>query len=363
MGLNILKAEKTTPKTSTLPGSGVKVSKLEDIVASLNSKYGVSMAVTGDPKPQNMPRIPCSNPEINKALGGGVPIGKILEIYGPESSGKTTFCLDIASQAQRMGMNVAFIDAEHALDQLYASNLGVDIPNTLIVQPDCGEDALNSMKDIMDQLPNTLFILDSIAALVPRADLEGENAEIGKSNMGSHARLMSSAYKQLLAKVKKTGSTLLLTNQMRLKIGVVYGSPITTSGGEATKYYASIRIQMGKDIQIMDGEKPVGQRSKFKIIKNKTSPIVSEFTVDIIYGKGFDNTISLVRMAKAYGVLNVSGTWYSFEGNNIGQGEQNVKSNLETNPDLMKQVVDKLEVVSNDGKTEMVVAKKEKKKK
>lgn len=346
MALNVTK--KTSTPLLSVANDG-KALSLAEIMGNLNSKYGSGMAIIGDSKPQNMPRIPSSNPEINQALGGGVPIGKILEIYGAESSGKTTFCLDIAANAQRMGMPVVFIDAEHALDQKYAADLGVSVKDMLIIQPDCGEDALNALKDIIDMQSNTLFILDSIAALTPRSDLEGDNAEVGKSQMGQHAKLMSTAYKQILAKVKKSNSTLLLTNQMRMKIGFVLGDPRTTPGGEATKFYASIRIYMGKDTQLMDGDTPVGQRSKFKIIKNKTAPVAKEMTVDIYYGKGFDNMDSLVNMAVAFKIIDLSGAWYSMGERKLGQGKTAVKELMENDNDFRKLVEDGVSNAINTG--------------
>ncbi len=283
-----------------------------------------------------VPVIRTGSLALDKALGvGGYPRGRVIEIYGPESSGKTTLALHAVAEAQKNGGIAAFIDAEHALDVAYAKRLGVDCDELLISQPDTGEQAL----EIADMLVRSggidIMVVDSVAALVPRSEIEGE---MGDSHMGLQARLMSQALRKLTATIGKTSTTLIFINQIRMKIGVVYGNPETTTGGNALKFYASMRLEIRRAAPIKEGENIVGNRTKVKVVKNKLAPPFKDVEFDLMYGEGISRTGDLLDMGVDLGIVDKSGSWYSFSGERIGQGRENVKVFLVDNPDIFGKI-------------------------
>ena len=297
-----------------------------------------------------VPVIRSGSLALDKALGvGGYPRGRIIEIYGPESSGKTTLALHAVAQAQKNGGIAAFVDAEHALDVAYAKRLGVDCDELLISQPDTGEQAL----EIADMLVRSggidIVVIDSVAALVPRAEIEGE---MGDSHMGLQARLMSQALRKLAGTIGKTNTTIIFINQIRMKIGVVYGNPETTTGGNALKFYASMRLEIRRAAPIKEGQEIIGNRTKVKVVKNKLAPPFKNVEFDLMYGEGISRTGDLLDMGAELEIVDKSGSWYSFEGERIGQGRENVKLFLIDNPDIFEkievQVREKLGISSPD---------------
>jgi recombination protein RecA len=281
---------------------------------------------------------------IDSALGvGGLPRGRVVEVFGPESSGKTTLALHVIAEAQKNGGTAAFIDAEHALDPLYAAKLGVDIENLLVSQPDYGEQALEICNALVSSGGVDVVIIDSVAALVPKAELDGE---MGDSHMGLHARLMSQALRKVTGNVARTNTLLLFINQIREKIGVMFGSPETTTGGRALKFYSSVRIDVRRIAAIKDGEKVVGNRTKVKIVKNKVAAPFREVEVDILYGEGISRAGDLLDLAVANAMVEKSGSWFSFRGERIGQGRENARAFLvehaETAERLDKELRQKL---------------------
>jgi len=283
-----------------------------------------------------VPVIRSGSLALDKALGvGGYPRGRVIEIYGPESSGKTTLALHAVAQAQKKGGIAAFIDAEHALDVAYAKRLGVDCDELLISQPDNGEQAL----EIADMLVRSggvdIMIVDSVAALVPRSEIEGD---MGDSHMGLQARLMSQALRKLTATIGKTATTLIFINQIRMKIGVVYGNPETTTGGNALKFYASMRLEIRKAAAIKSGEDVIGSRTKVKVVKNKLAPPFKNVEFDLMYGEGISRTGDLLDMGVTLDIVNKSGSWYSYEKERIGQGRENVKAFLNDNPEIFDAI-------------------------
>jgi len=301
-----------------------------------------------------VPVIRTGSLALDKALGvGGYPKGRVIEIYGPESSGKTTLALHAVAQAQKSGGIAAFIDAEHALDVGYAKRLGVDCDELLVSQPDTGEQAL----EIADMLVRSggidIMVVDSVAALVPRAEIEGD---MGDSHMGLQARLMSQALRKLTATIGKTNTTIIFINQIRMKIGVVYGNPETTTGGNALKFYSSMRLEIRRASPIKDGQDIIGNRTKVKVVKNKLAPPFKNIEFDLMYGEGISRTGDLLDMGVDLELVDKSGSWYSFEGERIGQGRENVKLFLIDNSDIFEkielQVREKLGIAtpSADGK-------------
>ncbi len=260
---------------------------------------------------------------IDAALGvGGLPRGRVVEVFGPESSGKTTLALQVVAQAQQAGGAAAFIDAEHALDAAYARNLGVDVDNLIVSQPDSGEQALEIAGALIGSATIDVLVIDSVAALVPKAELEGE---MGDSHMGLHARLMSQALRKLTGTVARTNSLLIFINQIREKIGVMFGNPETTTGGRALKFYASVRVEVRRGAAIKDGETVIGNRTKVKVVKNKVAPPFREAEVDVLYGKGISKESDLIDTGVAQGVVDKSGAWFSLRGERIGQGRDNAR--------------------------------------
>jgi recombination protein RecA len=284
----------------------------------------------------DVPVIRTGSLALDKALGvGGYPRGRVIEIYGPESSGKTTLALHAVAEAQKNGGIATFIDAEHALDVAYAKRLGVDCDELLVSQPDTGEQAL----EIADMLVRSggvdIMVVDSVAALVPRAEIEGD---MGDSHMGLQARLMSQALRKLAGTIGKTNTTIIFINQIRMKIGVVYGNPETTTGGNALKFYASMRLEIRRAAPIKEGQEIVGNRTKVKVVKNKLAPPFKNVEFDLMYGEGISRTGDLLDIGVDLDIVDKSGSWYSFEGERIGQGRENVKLFLIDNPDIFGKI-------------------------
>ena len=285
---------------------------------------------------QAVPVIHSGSLALDKALGvGGYPRGRVVEIYGPESSGKTTLALHAVAEAQRQGGIAAFIDAEHALDTAYARRLGVDCDELLVSQPDTGEQALEIADMLLRSGAIDVIVVDSVAALVPRAEIEGE---MGDSHMGLQARLMSQALRKLTATMSKTNTTVIFINQIRMKIGVVYGNPETTTGGNALKFYASVRLEIRKSTPIKDGEETLGNRTKVSVVKNKLAPPFKKIEFDLMYGEGISRTGDLLDMGVKLNIIEKSGAWYSYEGERLGQGRQNVKLFFNDNPEVFDKI-------------------------
>ena len=273
---------------------------------------------------------------IDNALGaGGFPRGRVIEVFGPESSGKTTLALHAIAEAQKAGGAAAFIDAEHALDPTYAANLGVDTENLIVSQPDYGEQALEIAQALVVSQAFDVIVIDSVAALTPKAEVEGE---MGDSHMGLQARMMSQALRKLTASVSKANTCLIFINQLREKIGVVFGNPETTTGGRALKFFASVRVEVRRNTAIKDGETVIGNRTKVKIVKNKVAAPFREVEVDIFYGKGISRESDLLDLGASNGVVEKSGSWYSFKGERIGQGRDNARQTLLERPELGKAI-------------------------
>jgi len=292
---------------------------------------GAIMKLGGSPI-IDVPVISSGSLALDKALGvGGLPRGRVIEIFGPESSGKTTLALHAVAEAQKQGGVVAFIDAEHALDISYARKLGVDCDELLVAQPDTGEQALEIADMLVRSGALDIIVIDSVAALVPRAEIEGE---MGDSHMGLQARLMSQALRKLTGTISKTMTSVVFINQIRMKIGVVFGNPETTTGGNALKFYSSVRLDIRRIGAIKDGQEIVGNRTRVRVVKNKMAPPFTEAEFDIQYGEGISQTGDLLDTGVMAGIIEKSGAWYSYDGERIGQGRQNVKQFLKDNPDI-----------------------------
>jgi recombination protein RecA len=280
--------------------------------------------------------IPSGSISLDLALGvGGFPRGRVIEVFGPESSGKTTIALQVIAQAQKAGGSAAFIDAEHALDPKYARNLGVDVDNLIVSQPDFGEQALEITSSLVGCGAIDVVVVDSVAALVPKAELEGE---MGDSHMGLHARLMSQALRKLTGTVARTNTLLIFINQIREKIGVVFGNPETTTGGRALKFFSSVRVEIRRTASLKDGDQVIGNRTRIKVVKNKVAAPFREAEVDILYGKGISRQGDLLDLGVTQEVVEKSGSWYSFGGERIGQGRDNARTFLEEHPELCMQL-------------------------
>ena len=291
---------------------------------------------------RDIPTIPTGSIGLDIALGvGGVPRGRVVEIYGPESSGKTTLALHILAEAQRQGGMVAFVDAEHALDLSYAQKLGVKTDEILISQPDHGEQALEIAETLVRSGAIDVLVVDSVAALVPRAEIEGE---MGDSHMGLQARLMSQALRKLTGTIARSHSVVIFINQIRMKIGVMFGNPETTTGGNALKFYASLRMEIRRTGALKDADSVIGGRTRVKVVKNKLAPPFREAEFDILYGTGISREGELVDIGTDLNVLAKSGAWYSFEGDRIGQGRENVKQFLREHPDISGQLMELIRV-------------------
>jgi len=291
----------------------------------------------------NVPIISTGSIALDKALGiGGLPRGRVAEIYGPESSGKTTLALHAVANAQKNGGIAAFVDAEHALDTVYARKLGVNCDELLVSQPDTGEQALEIADMLVRSGAIDILVIDSVAALVPRAEIEGE---MGDSHMGLQARLMSQALRKLTGTIGRTNTLIIFINQIRMKIGVVFGNPETTTGGNALKFYASVRLDIRRVGAIKDGQEVVGNKTRVKVVKNKIAPPFKEAEFDIMYGEGISRSGDLLDVGVAAGVIDKSGSWYSYDKERIGQGRENVKRFFNDNPDIFNRIYSKVRSV------------------
>ncbi len=319
-----------------------KSKNLEQALLQIEKAYGKGaiMKLGEDASNQNVDVISTGCLTLDLALGvGGIPKGRIIEIYGPESSGKTTVSLHVIAETQKKGGTAAFIDAEHALDPVYAAALGVDLDNLLVSQPDNGEQALDIAKYLVSSGAVDLIVVDSVAALTPKAEIEGE---MGDSHMGLHARLMSQALRMLAGICNKTNCSIIFINQLRDKIGVMFGNPETTTGGKALKFYASIRLDVRKVDQIKDGAEIVGNRTKVKVVKNKLAPPFKTAEFDIMYGKGISASGCIFDLAIEHGFIQKSGTWFSMNDEKIGQGRENARKYLENHPEMLEELETKI---------------------
>lgn len=318
-----------------------KKKALEAALGNIEKQFGKgSIMKLGEGAKLNLEVIPTGSLGLDIALGiGGVPRGRIIEVYGPESSGKTTIALHIVAEAQKMGGNAAFIDAEHALDPVYAGNLGVDIENLVISQPDTGEQALEITEALVRSGAVDVVIVDSVAALVPKAEIEGE---MGDSHVGLQARLMSQALRKLAGAVNKSNCTIIFINQLREKIGVMFGNPETTTGGRALKFYASIRLDIRRSDAIKQGDEILGNRTKVKVVKNKVAPPFKQTEFDIMYGQGISKLGSLVDIGVTDGIVNKAGSWFSYNDHKLGQGRENAKDFLKDNPEIAEEIERKI---------------------
>lgn len=314
---------------------------LEMAMSQIEKQFGKgSVMKLGEFKAMEVEAIPTGALSLDIALGiGGVPRGRIIEIYGPESSGKTTLALHIIAEAQKMNGEAAFIDAEHALDPVYAKHLGVDIDNLLVSQPDTGEQALEITEALVRSGALDVVVVDSVAALVPKAEIDGD---MGDSHMGLQARLMSQALRKLAGAINKSKTVLIFINQLREKIGVMFGNPETTTGGRALKFYASVRMDIRKTENIKQDGEITGSRARVKVVKNKVAPPFREAEFDIVYGKGISKEGNILDMAVNLDIIEKSGSWFSYAGNRIGQGRENVKKYLADNPEIMAEVEKKV---------------------
>lgn len=322
-------------------GTNAKLMALQAAMAKIEKDFGKGAIMKmGDDNVQDIDVIPTGSIGLNAALGvGGYPKGRIIEIYGPESSGKTTLAIHAIAEAQRQGGIAAFIDAEHAFDRFYASHLGVDVSNLLIAQPDNGEQAL----DIADQLIRSsaidIIVVDSVAALTPKAEIEGD---MGDNKVGLQARLMSQAMRKLTSSVSKTKTTCIFINQLREKIGVLFGNPETTTGGNALKFYASVRLDIRRVTPIKDGDAVVGNQVRVKVVKNKVAPPFRKAEFEILFGEGISRSGELLSLGEEYGILQKSGSWYSYDGTRIAQGREACRKAIEDNPEMADEMEAKI---------------------
>ncbi len=314
-----------------------KLKSLQLTVDKLEKTYGKGIVMKlSDNAVVDVPALPTGSLSLDIALGiGGIPRGRIIEIYGPESSGKTTLAMHMIAEAQKKGGLAAFIDAEHAFDRGYAEKLGIDTENLYVSQPDFGEQALEITETLIRSAAIDIIVIDSVAALTPKAEIEGE---MGDSKMGLQARLMSQALRKLTAAISKTNCVCIFINQLREKIGVMFGNPETTTGGNALKFYASVRLDIRRMAQIKEGTETIGNRVKVKVVKNKVSPPFRIAEFDIIFGQGISHEGEVLDLAVELDIVNKSGSWFSYAGNRLGQGRDNVKTVLADNPELLEQI-------------------------
>ncbi len=318
-----------------------RLKSLDSAITQIHRQFGKgSIMRLGTTEREAVPVIPSGILSVDLALGvGGLPRGRVTEIYGPEASGKTTLALHVIAEAQRMGGNAAFIDAEHALDTAYAERLGVDTDNLLISQPDFGEQALEIAEILIRSGGIDVVVVDSVAALVPRAEIDGN---VGDHHVGLQARLMSHAMRKFTGVLSRTNTVLIFINQIRMKIGVMFGSPETTTGGNALKFYSSIRIDIRKTTPIKEGQEVIGNLTKVKIVKNKVSPPFKTAEFDIVYGEGVSKTGDLLDLGVDQSIVDKSGAWYSYQDERIGQGRENAKKFLKEHPEIMASIEQKL---------------------
>ena len=314
-----------------------KTKQLEAALGQIERQFGAGTVMRmGEKKHEKIPSVPTGSLGLDLALGiGGLPRGRVVEIYGPESSGKTTLTLEVIAQCQKMGGTAAFIDAEHALDPIYAEKLGVNVEELLISQPDTGEQALEVTDIMVHSGGIDVLVIDSVAALVPKAEIEGE---MGDTHVGLQARLMSQALRKITGNVKKSNTLVIFINQIRHKIGVMFGSPETTSGGNALKFYSSVRLDIRRIGTVKEGDEAVGNETRVKVVKNKVSPPFKQAEFQIIYNKGINRLGELIDRGSDLGIIEKSGAWYSLEGEKIGQGKSNAVDFLEENPKIAEKI-------------------------
>lgn len=319
---------------------------LEQVLADIEKQFGKGAIMKlGSSEHMEIDVTSTGSLSLDIALGvGGFPKGRIIEIYGPESSGKTTIALHAIAEVQKTGGRAAFIDAEHALDPVYAQKLGVNINELLLSQPDTGEQALEICDALVKSEAVSIVVIDSVAALVPQAEIEGE---MGDSHVGLQARLMSQALRKLSGTISKTKTTAIFINQLREKVGVLFGNPETTPGGRALKFYSTIRLDIRRGEQIKMGESVIGNKTNIKVVKNKVAPPFKTATVDIMYGEGVSKTGELVDLASENNIIQKSGAWFSYNGEKIGQGRENVKQYLKMNPDILEEIENKVRDIYN----------------
>ena len=330
--------EKTQEEAAKLRQEKLKA--LEATLGNIEKSFGKGSIMRLGAEAEKMESISTGSIGLDYALGvGGLPKGSIIEIYGPESSGKTTLALHVIAEAQKKGGIAAFIDAEHAFDRFYAAKLGVDVENLLISQPDYGEQALEIAENLIRSGAIDVIVVDSVAALTPKSEIEGE---MGDSKMGLQARLMSQAMRKLTATINKTGCVCIFINQLREKIGVMFGNPETTTGGNALKFYSSVRIDIRKISQIKDGENVLGSRVKVKVVKNKVAPPFRKAEFDILYGEGISRSGEIVDLGVEMGIIKKSGSWFSYGDSKLAQGRDSVKKLIEDNPELADELAAKI---------------------
>ncbi len=330
--------EKTQEEAAKLRQEKLKA--LEATLGNIEKSFGKGSIMRLGAEAEKMESISTGSIGLDYALGvGGLPKGRIIEIYGPESSGKTTLALHVIAEAQKKGGIAAFIDAEHAFDRFYAAKLGVDVENLLISQPDYGEQALEIAENLIRSGAIDVIVVDSVAALTPKSEIEGE---MGDSKMGLQARLMSQAMRKLTATINKTGCVCIFINQLREKIGVMFGNPETTTGGNALKFYSSVRIDIRKISQIKDGENVLGSRVKVKVVKNKVAPPFRKAEFDILYGEGISRSGEIVDLGVEMGIIKKSGSWFSYGDSKLAQGRDSVKKLIEDNPELADELAAKI---------------------
>ncbi|MBO4872269.1 MAG: recombinase RecA [Lachnospiraceae bacterium] len=337
-----------------------RIKAIETLVANTEKDFGKgSIMRLGDNRQMNIETIPTGSLYLDLALGlGGLPKGRIIEIFGPESSGKTTLALHVIAEAQKRDGFAGFVDAEHALDPVYAKNIGVDIDNLYVSQPDNGEQALEIAEAMVRSGAMDVVVVDSVAALVPKAEIDGE---MGDSHVGQQARLMSQALRKLTAAISRSGCIVIFINQLREKIGVFYGNPETTTGGRALKFYSSVRLDVRRTESIKQGSDVIGNTVKVKVVKNKVAPPFKEAKMDIMFGRGISKESDILELGVESGIIEKSGNWYSYGGSRIGNGKENVKALLRTQPELLSELEEKVRVhygLSPAGKPEAAETEK-----
>lgn len=334
---------KTGDDKATLEANNISDGKTKALglaLETIEKQFGKgSIMKMGDAHAQKVECIPTGSISLDLALGGGIPKGRIIEVYGPESSGKTTLTLHAIAEIQRAGGTAAFIDAEHALDPAYAKRIGVDVENLLLSQPDNGEQALEIVETLVRSNAVDLIVVDSVAALVPRAEIEGD---MGDSHMGLQARLMSQALRKLTGVINRSHTTVVFINQIRMKIGVMFGNPETTTGGNALKFYASVRMDIRRIGQIKQGEAVIGNRTRVKVVKNKIAPPFREAEFDIMYNQGISRSGDILDLATARDIVEKSGAWFAYGEGKIGQGREAAKEYLQANPKVMEEIAKKV---------------------
>lgn len=329
------KDDKATPVGATEKDAG-KGQALNLAVEQIKKQFGTGAIMQlGDEHKIDVETIPTGSLGLDIALGGGIPKGRIIEVYGPESSGKTTLTLHAIAEVQKSGGTAAFIDAEHALDPAYAERIGVNIANLLVAQPDNGEQALEIVETLVRSNAVDIIVVDSVAALVPQAEIEGD---MGDSHMGLQARLMSQALRKLTGVISRSKTTVIFINQLRMKIGIMFGNPETTTGGNALKFYASVRMDIRRTSQIKTAEQVVGNRVKVKVVKNKIAPPFREAEFDIMYNQGISREGDVLDLGVLHNVIGKAGAWFEYDGSKIGQGREAAKQYLRDNPEVLKKV-------------------------